>query len=224
MEGRKRAPFTKLQLEVTLKAHSSTKMRMNMKKEHGKLVFIKDLIEQVRIGIDTGIKVDKVIINFYYPGFGIEQQKQVIKDLKKMKAILNYRQDQDGFIISKPAKNALLKYLSNLEAEIIPRHADKPVTGKLQFNEETGQILFGTMRCQIPINTNQYFLCRKMFSVPLGTPVKEIDILDMIDWARDTKRSVYDAMLAVNKKAKQNLGIEKLLKWNAGRVWVNHSK
>lgn len=197
---------------------------MKMKKEHGKLVFIKDLIEQVRIGIDAGIRVDKVIVNFYYPGFGMEQQKQVIKDLKKMKAILNYRQDQDGFIISKPAKNVLLKYLANMEAEITPSHADKPVTGKLRFNEETGQILFGNIQCQIPINTNQYFLCRKMFSTPLGTPVKEIDILDMIDWARDTKRSVYDAMLAVNKKAKQNLGIEKLFKWNAGRVWVNHSK
>lgn len=197
---------------------------MKMKKEHEKLVFIKDLIEQVRIGIDAGIRVDKVIVNFYYPGFGMEQQKQVIKDLKKMRAILNYRQDQDGFIISKPAKNVLLKYLADMEAEIAPVHADKPVTGKLRFNEETGQILFGNIQCQIPINTNQYFLCRKMFSAPLGTPVKEIDILDMIDWARDTKRSVYDAMLAVNKKAKQNLGIEKLFKWNAGRVWVNHSK
>ena len=82
----------------------------------------------------------------------------------------------------------------------------------------------GGKPCEIPINTNQYFLCKKMFSIPLGTPVKEIDILDMIDWARDTKRSVYDAMLAVNKKAKQSLGIEKLLRWNAGRVWVNHSK
>jgi len=195
-----------------------------MKKEHGKLVFIKDLIEQVRIGIDTGIKVDKVIMNFYYPGFGIEQQKQVIKDLKKMRVILNYRQDKDGFVISKPAKNALLKYLANLEAEFVPSQADRPVTGKLQFDEGTGQILLGTRRCQIPINTNQYFLCKKMFSIPLGTPVKEIDILDMIDWARDTKRSVYDAMLAVNKKAKQSLGVEKLLRWNAGRVWVNHSK
>jgi len=195
-----------------------------MKKEHGKLLFIKDLIEQVRIGIDAGIRVDKVIINFYYPGFGMEQQKHVIKDLKKMKAILNYRQDQDGFIISKPAKNVLLKYLADMEAEVAPIHADKPVTGKLQFNDETGQILFGAMRCQIPINTNQYFLCRKMFSVPLGTPVKEIDILDMIDWARDTKRSVYDAMLALNRKAKQNLNIEKLFKWNTGRVWVNHSR
>jgi len=210
--------------EWRLKNRPYSLSKMKMKKEHGKLVFIKDLIEQVRIGIDAGVRVDKVIINFYYPGFGIEQQKQVIKDLKKIKAILNYRQDQDGFVISKPAKNVLLKYLSDLEAEVIPSRADKPVTGKLQFNEETGQILFGSIRCQIPINTNQYFLCRKMFSVALGTPVKEIDILDMIDWARDTKRSVYDAMLAVNKKAKQNLGIEKLFKWNAGRVWVNHSK
>lgn len=195
-----------------------------MKKEHGKLVFIKDLIEQVRIGIDAGIKVDKVIINFFYPGFGIEQQKQVIQDLKKMKVILNYRQDKDGFVISKPAKNALLKYLADLETEITPSRIAPPVTGKLQFDEETGQILFGSKRCQIPINTNQYFLCRKIFSVPLGTPVKEIDILDMIDWAKDTKRSVYDAMLAVNRKTKQSLGIDKLLKWNTGRVWVNYSK
>lgn len=42
-----------------------------------------------------------------------------------------------------------------------------------------------------------------MFSLPFGERVKEIDILDMIDWFKDSKRSVYDAMRAINEKARK---------------------
>ena len=70
----------------------------------------------------------------------------------------------------------------------------------------------GSKVCPIPINTNQYFLCKALFDKKFGTPVTETDIVNMADWAKDTKRSVYDAMNAVNKRIKSDLGIEKFIK------------
>ena len=197
---------------------------MNMKNENAKLDFINSLLGIVESYTDVIHKVpDKVYFNFPSPHFDIPDQKAVLAELKKKKIIAGFRPDDGYFVISKPGRSMLRDYYLKLEDRPEPK-AEMPIDTMIRFDEKTGIISMGGKPCEIPINTNQYFLCKKMFSIPLGTPVKEIDILDMIDWARDTKRSVYDAMLAVNKKAKQSLGIEKLLRWNAGRVWVNHSK
>ena len=195
-----------------------------MKNENAKLDFINSLLGIVESYTDVIHKVpDKVYFNFPSPHFDIPDQKAVLAELKKKKIIAGFRPDDGYFVISKPGRSMLRDYYLKLEDRPEPK-AEMPIDTMIRFDEKTGIISMGGKPCEIPINTNQYFLCKKMFSIPLGTPVKEIDILDMIDWARDTKRSVYDAMLAVNKKAKQSLGIEKLLRWNAGRVWVNHSK
>jgi len=195
-----------------------------MKNENAKLYFINSLLGIVESYTDVIHKVpDKVYFNFPSPHFDISDQKAVLAELKKKKIIAGFRPDDGYFVISKPGRSMLRDYYLKLEDRPEPK-AEMPIDTAIGFDEKTGIISMGGKPCEIPINTNQYFLCKKMFSIPLGTPVKEIDILDMIDWARDTKRSVYDAMLAVNKKAKQSLGIEKLLRWNAGRVWVNHSK
>ena len=195
-----------------------------MKNENAKLDFINSLLGIVESYTDVIHKVpDKVYFNFPSPHFDISDQKAVLAELKKKKIIAGFRPDDGYFVISKPGRSMLRDYYLKLEDRPEPK-AEMPIDTAIGFDEKTGIISMGGKPCEIPINTNQYFLCKKMFSIPLGTPVKEIDILDMIDWARDTKRSVYDAMLAVNKKAKQSLGIEKLLRWNAGRVWVNHSK
>ena len=195
-----------------------------MKNENAKLYFINSLLGIVESYTDVIHKVpDKVYFNFSSPHFDIPDQKAVLAELKMKKIIAGFRPDDGYFVISKPGRSMLRDYYLKLEDRPEPK-AEMPIDTAIGFDEKTGIISMGGKPCEIPINTNQYFLCKKMFSIPLGTPVKEIDILDMIDWARDTKRSVYDAMLAVNKKAKQSLGIEKLLRWNAGRVWVNHSK
>ena len=80
----------------------------------------------------------------------------------------------------------------------------------------------GGKLCPIPINTNQYFLCKTIFAVPFGTLVKEIDFLDLMDWAKDSKDSVYDAMRAINKKVKHKLEIDKLLKWKVRRIFIDY--
>ena len=76
--------------------------------------------------------------------------------------------------------------------------------------------------CEIPISTNQYFLCKAIFAIPFGTLIQEIDILDLMDWAKDSKDSVYDAMREVNRKIKQKLGIERLMKWKVRRIFVDY--
>lgn len=80
----------------------------------------------------------------------------------------------------------------------------------------------GGKLCEIPINTNQYFICKAVFAVPFGTLVKEIDILELMDWAKNNRDSVYDAMRQVNARVKQTLGIDKLLKWKVRRVFVDY--
>lgn len=95
------------------------------------------------------------------------------------------------------------------------------VKQELYFDENTGIIKCGTKECKIPINTGQYFLCKKMFKEPSGKRVKEIEILDLIDWDKDSKRSVYDAMRAVNKRAKNDLKIDELFKWRNNTIWLN---
>ncbi|MFA4999439.1 MAG: hypothetical protein WC519_01795 [Parcubacteria group bacterium] len=97
---------------------------------------------------------------------------------------------------------------------------DNKVKGRVGFNENSAIISLAGKKCQIPIKTNQHFLCREVFE-HRDRRIDEIDILDILDWRKDGKRSVYDALLAVNKKAKRDLGINKLLEWQNNTVWLN---
>jgi hypothetical protein len=90
---------------------------------------------------------------------------------------------------------------------------------KLSFDDTTGTLSFNGRQIEIPINTNQFFLCKKLFDVPVGTRIKEQDVIDMIDWSKDSKRSVYDAMRLVNKRVKEQLDIPELFKWRMNTVW-----
>jgi hypothetical protein len=54
--------------------------------------------------------------------------------------------------------------------------------------------------------------------------VTETDIVDMADWAKDTKRSVYDARGAVNKRVKAKLGINNFIRWRTGRVRIDYEE
>gem|GEM_PF-3243912 len=103
--------------------------------------------------------------------------------------------------------------LALIEAK--PTPSDKP-----SFDENSGKIFFNGKESEIPLKTNQYFLCKKLFSETPGKRVKEIDILDMIDWSKDGARSVYDSMRAVNTRAKRDLGILELFCWRNNTIWI----
>ena len=189
---------------------------MNMKNEYEKKSFIKALIDQ----LDHQTRLPaKVYFNYYSPNFDINQQKEVLAELKKKKLISSYRWSDDDFIITRPSRMGLFEYWHRLNVELVPEQ--KPVDTRIVFNEETGDITQGAKVCPITINTNQYFLCKALFAVPFGTPVTEIDIMEAADLARrEPKRSIRDAKTAVNKKIKTKLGIDEFICWKKQRAWI----
>ena len=195
-----------------------------MKNENVQLVFIRALLESVEACTDVTNKLPrKVFFNFPSPYFYISDQKAVLSELKKKRIISNFKLDGDDFVISKPSRSMLNDYYFKLK----DKHAlqpEKPIDTKIRFNEKTGKITFGSKVCPVPINTNQYFLCKALFEKKFGTSVTETDIVDMADWAKDTKRSVYDAMNAVNKRIESDLNIEKFFKWKTGRVRIDYEQ
>ena len=184
-----------------------------MENEYVKLAYIKALINL----LDHQTKIPaKVFLSSYFPGFEIDRQTAVLSELKKKKLIKSFIWEDNDFAITKPSRSGILDYLYKLER---PKTKETlPTDNKLKFNAETGIISLGGKTCPIPINTNQYFLCKTIFAVPFGSMVKEIDFLDLMDWAKDNKDSVYDAMRAVNNKVKHKLGIDKLLNYISAKA------
>lgn len=93
----------------------------------------------------------------------------------------------------------------------------------LAFDAENGTISFHGKTCQLPLKTYQHFICQKLFEQP-GRRMDEKDILLGIDWTRDqgnSDRLVRDAIYAVNRRAKADLGINKLLAWESMTAWVD---
>jgi hypothetical protein len=178
---------------------------MNMKNENAKLVFIYSLLGIVESYTDVVHKVPaKVYLNLSTPYLDIGDQKAILTELKKKKIIAGFKPDDGDFVISKPSRSMLSDYYLKLKNRPEPK-AEKPIDIKIRFDENTGIISMGGKPCEIPINTNQYFLCKALFAKKFGTAITETDIVDLADWAKETKRSVYDARIAVNKR------IEKIL-------------
>ena len=193
-----------------------------MKNENAKLDFIYSLLGSVESYTDVTHKIPvKVYFNFPIPDLDIGDQRAILTELKKKKIIAGFKSDDGDFVISKPSRSMLRDYFLKLKDKPAPK-LEIPVDTKLRFDEKTGIISMGGKICEIPINTNQYFLCKAIFAVPFGTLIQEIDILDLMDWAKDSKDSVYDAMREVNRKIRQKLGIEKLMKWKVRRIFVDY--
>src|SRR3989344_7481212 len=158
---------------------------MNMKNENVQLVFIRALLESVEACTDVTNKLPrKVFFNFPSPYFYISDQKAVLSELKKKRIIFNFKLDGDDFVISKPSRSMLNNYYFKLKNKPAPQ-LEQPIDTKIKFDAKTGKITIGSKICPVPINTNQYFLCKILFAVPFGTPVTETDIVDTIDWAKD---------------------------------------
>jgi hypothetical protein len=193
-----------------------------MKNENARLVFIYSLLGSVESYTDVTHKIPaKVYYNFPISDLDIGDQKAILTELKKKKIISSFKLNDGDFVISKPCRSVLRNYYFKLKDKPTPK-LEKPVDMTIRFDEKTGIISMGRKNCEIPINTNQYFLCKAVFAVPFGTLIKEIDILDLMDWAKDSRDSVYDSMRAVNKRIEQDLGIKKLLKWKVRRIFIDY--
>jgi len=100
------------------------------------------------------------------------------------------------------------------------KDTDKPI-----FITKEGLILFQDKKCKIPHDTKQYDLCKIMFSKATNKRVSWDEIAD--NWKgysiglykgkdkirKEEWREVYDAVNAVNRKAKQKLKIDKLFQY-----------
>ncbi|MDO8469471.1 MAG: hypothetical protein Q7S84_00430 [bacterium] len=89
------------------------------------------------------------------------------------------------------------------------------------FDPTKSKICLGEKSCDVPPNTNLYYFCEKMFSVPFGTKVASMDIAESGDWMSGGGRSVYDALRAMNDRVKTDLGLEKLFLWGKEHAWIN---
>ncbi len=198
--------------------------QMNMKNEYPKLAFIQTLLGSIESVTDVTHKLPaKVYFNYPVSTFDISDQKAVLAELKKKKIVSSFKLDGDDFVISKPSRSMLNNYYFKLKNRPALQE-EAPIDTKIRFNEKTGNITMGSKVCPVPINTNQYFLCKVLFALPFGTPVTETDIVDMADWAKDTKRSVYDAKIAVNKRIKDAFGISNFISWRTGRVRIDYEQ
>jgi hypothetical protein len=103
--------------------------------------------------------------------------------------------------------------------EDIPSEPKKQ-SKKVLFDTKTSTLIFGNAKCDIPDETLEYYICRFTFK-NRQVAAKEDDILEKSVKSQDSQRAVYDAMLRVNKKAKDTLGLEKLLVYKAAKLRIN---
>lgn len=199
-------------------------VNMNMKNENAKFVFINSLLGSVEAHTDVTHKVPaKVYFNSPIPDLDIGDQKAVLTELKKKKIIAGFKFDDGDFIVTKPSRSMLKDYFLKLKDK--PTEPEMPVDIKIRFDEKTGFITMGGHKpCPIVVNSHHYFVCKLLFRENFGTRVTETDILDQIDYAKESKRRVYDAMRAVNKKIKEHFGIERFIFWKTGRVWIDYKQ
>ncbi len=107
-----------------------------------------------------------------------------------------------------------------------PSSTQKPKTERVEpvktqtitFDEKAGNIIFGIKKCEVPVGSNQYQLCKALFSRPLGEWVNETDVVS--NFYKEGPRSFYDAVRFVNKRAEQMFKIKKLLSYKASRVQI----
>ena len=189
-----------------------------MKNELYKLEMIDAILKSIEIAQDMRTFDKNLILNFSVL-VGLQEQLVFLQELKKEKIIADFKKGPDCFYIMGPSQEKLFKK----RAGFAENKEDKIEPSKLSFDPNSSKILFGNKECKIPLNSNQYFLCKKMFSVPFGNKIKEIDILDMIDWVKDTKRSVYDAMRAINNKVYKEFDIKNLMNWRNNHIWIREN-
>ena len=153
-------------------------------------------------------------INYEYPPDYMDNY-----DVAYRAAIANPKAFKKNFVSLRIPDRKAFKEMCDAVYKKLNVKNDTVRDDKLSFNNTTGNLSFNGRQIEVPINTNQFFLCKKLFDVAIGTRVKEQDVIDMIDWSKDSKRSVYDAMRLVNKRAKEQLDIAELFKWRMNTVW-----
>ena len=91
---------------------------------------------------------------------------------------------------------------------------------KIIFDTKASVLIFGSKTCDIPDESLEHYVCKFAFK-NRKVAAKEIDILDAAGIGQDSQRAAYDAHLRVNKKAKDQLHIKKLLNYKAAKIRID---
>ena len=90
---------------------------------------------------------------------------------------------------------------------------------KVRFDAKASKLTYNGKSCDIPDETLEYYMCKLVFK-NRRSAAKEDDILEYTTKSQDSQRAVYDAHLRVNKRVRQQLGIQKLLSYKAAKVRI----
>jgi tetratricopeptide (TPR) repeat protein len=152
----------------------------------------------------------------------IYEKKGNIKKAKEM-IIKAKSLDKDGIIVARNYSRLVTegknKETYNGGKENISQNKEKKK--ELSFDDKTSEIVFGEKKCPIPFGTNQYVLCKALFSNPIGEWIKEDDVVDNFFQGKDNRRSFYDAVRLINQKAKENINVKKLIIYSSNRAQLH---
>lgn len=109
-----------------------------------------------------------------------------------------------------------------IQEEITPTPVAVPAVANLVFVDHEATLILGDAVAQLPPTKNEHCFCRAMFKYRINEPVDwslpyeemtgDSKYLGVTNQAK-ARRMVYDTCLAVNARAKQNLGIDDLFVW-----------
>ena len=194
-------------------------------KRNPKLEIVDALLGKVNAAIDTMgglIYTDskKVFLDFV-PYLTQDEHVATLRELKKAGAIENFESRDDCFFILHPSKSVL----QEIKQSLLLQSEQKPAIGpkRLFFDTNSGKIIWGDKKCELPFKSIEYYVAEKMFESP-EAKVKEDDIISHVDILAsraDSPSRVVDARRRINRKAHIDFGIQELIGYKNAVYWLN---
>lgn len=97
---------------------------------------------------------------------------------------------------------------------------------RISFDETSGKIVYQQKESTLPLKKIEYYIAKALFEKPPETKFTEDDLVkyfDPLSSKADSPSRVYDAVLRINRRAKEDLGIEKLIDYKRSHFWLNKS-
>lgn len=123
----------------------------------------------------------------------------------------------------KKVKQKVEKYIdSNVKSADSVERSEKRIEQDIDeiiYKQNASEIKFGNELCPIPATTNQEVLCQKIFTSPLESWVKEIDVKH--DFYSQSDSSFYNAQRLLNETIEDEIGISDFIEYSTSRVRIN---
>ena len=203
-----------------------------MKKNQAQLYFIEDILNLIDTAWSTNTKSNKLILNFS-PFLSLQEQIDLLKDLKKKKAIGSFKQFVDYFLISSMGHNLLLQELDRLTPKYqTPGLSGQPISladQSISYDSKKSAVLVVEHKVFLPIDKNEDNLCQVMFKHQVEEKVDWVDVFIRIKGLEPSfeskkimtknKTCIRDTVHRLNKRIKQALNTEDdLFEWDNKHV------